>query len=91
MPNRTTTIQNSILDLIYNKYIKSGGHNGCYLVEIKNSLNLTSSELLEALNSLKISNQVIEKQGHHGILIFYNSTNEKRKPRKQKHINPGGC
>ena len=45
-------MENEVWDMIIERHINSGGHNGVYAVEIKNKLNIPYSELRVILNKL---------------------------------------
>lgn len=66
-----------ITALLQAKNKKSGGHNGTYIPEILQSLNISYQEIIEPLNELYKQNKITIHPGSQGKLIFWGKPKKK--------------
>lgn len=74
-----STLTQKILQVLEEKYQKSGGHCGTYAVDLVNGLNHSWQEIREAMKPLYTENKIVVKPGQKGNLFFINREKRKRK------------
>lgn len=65
-----TDLKTRIVEILTEKKIKSGGHNGTYLVEIRDKTGAEIAEIKTVLNELYREKKIRKAQGSRGVLVL---------------------
>lgn len=70
MENEKT--KEKIIEILTERYKKSGGHNGIYIVELNNEVGAGLFTLTKGLRELLNENKIRRSEGAHGDLYLLN-------------------
>lgn len=76
MKTMMISLSEKVLEILEEKHIKSGGHNGCRVPELCHQTDSTCQDMRETLRILYKQKRIKIRDGIHGYLIFIN--NEKK-------------